>query len=794
MAGPVFALPYVFAFFDADTKKRALPNLALSVVAALGVIALGALPFTGSQEPLWLFDKYFGTMQQYPYASIHAFNLFSMLGGNWKEQITMLGPLSFETWGKIGIVLSLAATGFFAYMARKNGKLSLSLLTSFLLISLFTLAHNMHERYAFPALFLLALAYIELRDVRLIRSLCLYIAATFINITSVLIVSQTPAELGQPFLIMTRIGSAFSVAVFAYFAIVCYDVLVNGRIKEAPPKRQTLRQSNTLGGLLTAEPVRSAFMTKRDLLIMFILTGVYAVVAFINLGTTKVPESYWKADEPSQVVTVDFGQMRDVTSIWSYGGISDAMIEINALGENGEKTKVADVNVNYDVMFRWNTTDVPFSARQVAIDIPKGLPWINELAFLDADGKPIPVESVQATGGSSANPDSNAARLFDEQNLVPDRPSVRNGMYFDELYHARTALEHLKGLEPYENSHPPLGKVFIMIGIWLFGMAPFGWRCVGTLFGVGMVPVMYMFGKRLFKRTDFALFTSFMMAFDFMHFVQTRIATVDVYAVFFIILMYYFMYRYYEMNFFVDGLKKTLLPLGLCGVFFGLGVASKWISIYAGGGLAILLFISLFKRYAEYNAAKKAVERGEPDADKALELTKDFGRNFVKTGLFCILFFILVPAAIYLLSYLPYMLCKAKPYDLKGIWELQKFMFNYHSTLTATHPFEAKWYTWPVMAKPIWYYMGGHLPEGTVEGIFALGNPAVWWSGLIGLLVLIGGRFDKAFADKRTTFILIGLAAQFLAVDAHHPRDVHLPLLCERSVHYLCARARAGAV
>ena len=59
-----------------------------------------------------------------------------------------------------------------------------------------------------------------------------------------------------------------------------------------------------------------------------------------------------------------------------------------------------------------------------------------------------------------------------------------NSTYFDEIYHARTAYEHIHGIRPYENTHPPLGKILIGIRIRLFGMTPFGWRFIGTLLGV----------------------------------------------------------------------------------------------------------------------------------------------------------------------------------------------------------------------------------------------------------------------------------------------------------------------
>lgn len=153
-----------------------------------------------------------------------------------------------------------------------------------------------------------------------------------------------------------------------------------------------------------------------------------------------------------------------------------------------------------------------------------------------------------------------------------------------------------------------------MAGIAVFGMNAFGWRIVGTLFGIGMVPILYLFAKRLFGKSEYALLAAGLFAFDFMHFTQTRIATIDVYGVFFILLMYYFMYRYYTMNFFTDGLFATLKPLAWAGVFFGLGVACKWIGIYAGAGLAVIFFTSLTQRYMEYrrNIQSKDVKKTRP--------------------------------------------------------------------------------------------------------------------------------------------------------------------------------------
>lgn len=50
--------------------------------------------------------------------------------------------------------------------------------------------------------------------------------------------------------------------------------------------------------------------------------------------------------------------------------------------------------------------------------------------------------------------------LFDEQEKFAFRPSYMNGMYFDEIYHARAAFEYVHQMTPSEVTHPPLGKLF----------------------------------------------------------------------------------------------------------------------------------------------------------------------------------------------------------------------------------------------------------------------------------------------------------------------------------------------
>ena len=118
---------------------------------------------------------------------------------------------------------------------------------------------------------------------------------------------------------------------------------------------------------------------------------------------------------------------------------------------------------------------------------------LREIIVRDENGDQVPLTLVSYYSPNdalkAATPPEN---LIDEQDTLEGEPGWFNGTYFDEIYYARTAYEHLHGQAPYETSHPPLGKEIMSIGIAIFGMTPFGWRFMGTLIGALMLPALYL--------------------------------------------------------------------------------------------------------------------------------------------------------------------------------------------------------------------------------------------------------------------------------------------------------------
>ena len=111
-----------------------------------------------------------------------------------------------------------------------------------------------------------------------------------------------------------------------------------------------------------------------------------------------------------------------------------------------------------------------------------------------------------------------------------------------------------------------------------------------------------------------------LFAFDFMHFTQTRIATIDTYAVFFLLLMYDAMAAFLKQDLLAAGWKKLLPPLLLCGVFTGLGVAAKWTAAYGALGLAALFLREALPHRPRRPAPGGPPGPGAPKVRKALRL------------------------------------------------------------------------------------------------------------------------------------------------------------------------------
>ena len=480
---------------------------------------------------------------------------------------------------------------------------------------------------------------------------------------------------------------------------------------------------------------RPGRLTRKDILPMALITVLYAALAFSMLGDREGIESWQTFRSAGDSATVTLPEGKELAGIRYYAGATVGSYQLDWSYDGESWEGGITLEQTYVDVLKWKEYALEEPLRDLkAIRITALKPGmtLGEIALRGTDGYPI-----YGSGGL----------LTDEQHLIAWENDWRSSSYFDEIYHVRTAWEHLENRWPYEITHPPLGKLIIGLGIRLFGMVPFGWRFSGVLFGVLMLPLLYILLKWLLDSTAISACVTIVFALDFMHYTQTRIATIDTYGVFWTILMYLFFYRYYVQPLDTP-LRKTLPPLLLSGLCFGLGAATKWTCIFAGGGLAILWVIRQAERlrYARRCGLKGQIVR---------DLLPTIGWSCAG--------FLLLPALCYLLVYIPYGRAEgtallSRDY-IRVILDNIKYMYNYHSGLEATHPYESVWWQWLLDLRPILYYLEYSADNVTKEAFGAMGNPLFWWTGLGAMLCML---IKGIRGDRIAWFILAGYLSTLL--------------------------------
>ena len=686
--GPVLAVCYLAAITLEKDRLRAFGRCFGGAALALLPPLLTGLPFFGVVQLIpKLIDKYTGTMSGYPYATINAFNWRAALGGNWKELADpALFGISWQQLGCLNILLVTAGLAYFAVRSVRGGWFSPLLLAAYYGIGIFTLAHCMHERYMVPGVLLTLLAAAHWNDIRL------YAAGVGLSLTGFINLAAVYSLTGSNDEWLTSATSSTVAVLTGLGETVCFVLLIFA-VWDIARHGHTLALPETKPETAPPVPAPQPKWTRREVGALLALTAATAVLSFSYLGSRTAPQDPLDATGTalSESVTLD----GSAVSLWVYPGISfgGSMTVTDASGST-----VFEKELNYGTCFSWTANNVQMAAgTQLTVMVENAQRF--ELAFRDANGRLVPV-----TGGGA---------LFDEQTAVPDTISQLNSMYFDEIYHGRTGYEQLHKMPVYETTHPPLGKDLIMVGIALFGMTAFGWRFAGTLFGVLLVPLAWCFVRRLTRKPWAAATAGVLLALDFMRFSQSRLATIDVYGTFFILLGAYCMVWYCQ-RVLTDGVNRALLPMALGGVAFGLGCAAKWTGIYAGAGLAVLYLGVLYARWQQKRPGFRA--------------------EFRTAAVGGVLFYVLLPLCLYIGSYLPYW-WRDPAFSLSDWWQCQVSMFSYHATLKATHPFESRWYTWLLGLRPVWYYRNGYLPYGMKASIAGMAGPVIW---LVGLAALVG--------------------------------------------------------
>ncbi|RJR15285.1 phospholipid carrier-dependent glycosyltransferase [Candidatus Microgenomates bacterium] len=327
------------------------------------------------------------------------------------------------------------------------------------------------------------------------------------------------------------------------------------------------------------------------------------------------------------------------------------------------------------------------------------------------------------------------------------RLDVPHAWSFDEVYHALSAeayaLNDPRGYEWWNASpkdlawewlHPPLGKLFMATSIKLFATpyipeskeAPltaattFAWRFPGVIFAALTVWLLIRFGDKVFKNYWVGAIAGFLYALDGLSFVQSRTGMNDIYVTFFIVLVFYRLYI-----FLIEYPHHVVKNLAWVGLASGLAASTKWSGFYA-----VAIAFTWGVGFLLKKRAWKKIPLG-------------------------FLYLALLPVCVYILSYGQWWL---QGHSVNKFIELHQQIWWYQTGLKATHDYQSKAYTWPILLRPVWYYVkyDDHFDvQGNKElwigNIYTMGNPLIWWAGVgaIGyLLTILVQKYIVAFILK----------------------------------------------
>ncbi len=344
-----------------------------------------------------------------------------------------------------------------------------------------------------------------------------------------------------------------------------------------------------------------------------------------------------------------------------------------------------------------------------------------------------------------------------------------NETVFDEVHFGKFVSAYYTG-QYYFDIHPPGGKLLIAGFAKLFHFSPeYSFAQIGQTFpdhkylalrflpalaGTVLPIVIYFLALELGLSGIAAFGAGMFVALDNALLTQSRYILLDPFLLTFgfSTLLLYLKYRSGHQYWKLKIVNWELLLMGILG---GLAVSIKWTGATFLGLAGLMELITLIKNFSLKHVGK------------------------------IILYFVLLPFVIYFSIFWIHFSLLPKSGDgdafmtpsfqrtLEGsvyaqdttipplglfskFIELNEEMYRANATLTATHPYGSKWYTWPLMIRPIYYWNHNSTTTPTEEKIYLIGNPLIWWASTIAMLYLILSSIGRNLFKNKTALLLMG--------------------------------------
>jgi dolichyl-phosphate-mannose-protein mannosyltransferase len=373
---------------------------------------------------------------------------------------------------------------------------------------------------------------------------------------------------------------------------------------------------------------------------------------------------------------------------------------------------------------------------------------------------------------------------------------------FDEV-HAGNFLTHYWIGSYFFDVHPPLGKLLEVAFGYVTGVTGLNidWDHIGNalpqsavllrlipmIAGTLLPVIVYAIGRRLgFSKTSAAV-AALLICFENSLVVQSRFILFDIVMLFFGFLgiLAYLEYRRRGL----ESLRTVFMIISALCTAAAFGI--KWT------GLAFVLVIVLMELFTVYTENKAHIRARLRSILISLSGFVAFYAIVIAVVYFILfsIHFALLPRTgpgdAFMSSEFNQTLvgstttAVAKPGTPPGpfgkFFELNLAMYEANLRLNTPHQYSSKWYTWPLMIRPIYYWHGGAATSSATSTaptgdqsqsyIYLIGNPFIYWLGAALILTLtlyslaiLFRRSEPPAAYLRTALfsIVIGFLANFL--------------------------------
>jgi dolichyl-phosphate-mannose--protein O-mannosyl transferase len=270
---------------------------------------------------------------------------------------------------------------------------------------------------------------------------------------------------------------------------------------------------------------------------------------------------------------------------------------------------------------------------------------------------------------------------------------------WDERYFPAMANKYLQGVYQFD-LHPPLGKFIIAVGIALLGHEPLGWRIMPALFGLALVPLAALLGWYCLKERVGAMLLTTFFAAETIFIAHSRLGVMDIFVVFFVLAAFLAALR-------AANDRQVIFS----SVLIGLAVAVKWAAFPVAVPIGYVLW-------------RKGL------------LRPFLGGLWISAVVYV--------AVVYVGALITITTNPIEAWVWAWDWHVDAAR---KVTAAIPHAWASPWWSWPIMLRPIRFYYAANA-EGLYQVIMAMGNPLIWWSSTLAVVVSIFEMARKAVARK----------------------------------------------